>query len=194
MIWNNHSRDMPDGAHSFLSPSSHSWLNYSDEKLMRVYINKLAAQRGTKLHEMACNLIKLKITLPDEPKTLNMYVNDAIHYKLEPEKKLYYSKFCFGTADAIGVTKDLLRIHDYKSGSIKASMSQLEIYSALFFLEYSDYYRPGDLDIELRIYQNDDIQVENPDIDTIAHIMDQIVRFDRYLQELEERYDEHFDT
>lgn len=194
MIWNEHSRDMPDGAHSFLSPSMHSWLNYSDEKLVQTYINKLAAQRGTALHDLACRLIKMKVILPEEEKTLNMYVNDAIHFKMEPEKKLYYSKFCFGTADTIAVTRDLLRIHDLKTGSSKASMSQLEIYTALFFLEYSAYYKPGDLDIELRIYQNDEIQFETPETDTIVHIMDKIVRYGRILEELEERYDEHFES
>lgn len=194
MIWNEHSREMPDGVHSFLSPSTHSWLNYTDEKLMKVYINKLAAQRGTALHELACKLIKMKVTLPPEEETLNMYVNDAIRFKLEPEKKLYYSKFCFGTADAIGVTKDILRIYDLKSGATKVSMSQLEIYTALFFLDYSSYFKPGDLEVELRIYQNCDVLKENPDVDTIVHIMDKIVRFSRFLEELEERYDEHFEA
>ena len=192
MIWNEHSREMPDGVHSFLSPSMHSWLNYSDDKLMKVYINKLAAQRGTALHELACKLIKLKVILPPEEKTLNMYVNDAIRLKLEPEKKLYYSKYCFGTADAIGITKDILRIHDLKTGVTKVSMSQLEIYTAIFFLEYSAYFKPGDLKVELRIYQNDEIFMEEPETDTVVHIMDKIVRFSRVLGELEERYDEHF--
>lgn len=192
MLWNDHSRDMPDGSHSFLSPSLHSWLNYSDEKLVKVYINKLAAQRGTALHDLACRLIKLKKLLPDEKETLNMYVNDAIRLKLEPEKKLYYSKYCFGTADTIGIVKDVLHIHDYKSGTVKASMSQLEIYTALFFLEYSAYYKPGDLDIELRIYQNDNVVIEEPSTDKIVPIMDKIVRYSRVLNDLDIQYNEDF--
>lgn len=193
MIWNEHSRDIPEGAHSFLSPSTHSWLNYNDDKLVKTYISRLAAQRGTALHELACKLIKMKVSLPAEEVTLNMFVNDALYYKLDPERKLYYSKFCFGTADAIGIDGDILRIHDMKTGVTKVSMDQLEIYEALFFLEYDSYFRPSDLDSELRIYQNNDIIVGKPDLDRIVHIMDTIKRFDRILNELEERFDEHFD-
>lgn len=196
MIWNDHSREIPEGAHSFLSPSLHTWLNYDDEKLVKTYINRLAAQRGTIIHDMAARLIKLKILLPDEQSTLNMYVNDAIRLKMEPEKKLYYSKFCFGTADAILVDErnGILRIHDLKTGATKVSFAQLELYASIFFLEYKSFYKPGDLDVSLRIYQNDDFVDENPDIDLILHDMDKIVRFDRILNELEERYDEHFDS
>ena len=195
MIWNDHSSEIPEGAHSFLSPSLHTWLNYDDEKLIKTYINRLAAQRGTAIHDTAAKLIKLKISLPEEKRTLNMYVNDAIQFKMEPEKKLYYSKFCFGTADAICVDdhNGILRIHDLKTGVTKVSFAQLELYASIFFLEYS-YYKPGDLKVYLRIYQNDDVLDKNPDTDLILHDMDKIVRFDRILKELEERYDEHFDS
>ena len=90
-----------------------------------------------------------------------MYVNDAIGFKLRPEQILYYSPNCFGTADAIDLRGDLLRIHDLKTGKVPAHIEQLMIYAALFCLEYG--IKPSDIDTELRIYQGDDILVENYD-------------------------------
>lgn len=193
MIWNNHSKEIPKGSHAFLSPSTYSWCKYDDDKLVRTYINKLAAARGTAIHELAQKLIGMKVRLPDTEDTLNMYVNDAISAKLEPEKQLYYSKFCYGTADAIGVKDGKLTIYDLKTGKIPASFVQLEIYSALFFLEYLQF-KPESTRIELRIYQNNEVKVEEPEIDVIVPIMDRIVRFSRALQYLEDEYDEGFDT
>ena len=112
----------------------------------------MAAQRGTVLHDFACQCIKLGQKLPRSRKTLNMYVNDAINYKMTPEQILYFSPNCFGTADAIVFTNDLLRIHDYKSGVTPAHIEQLRIYAALFCLEY--HVEPFDIDMRLRIYQN----------------------------------------
>lgn len=190
MIWNNHNRDMKDGEHAFLSPSTYSWLNYSDEKLFQTYINKLASVRGTELHALAKDLIKMRILLPDTKQTLNMYVNDAIRLKMEPEVKLYYSKFCFGTADCIGMKDGIIRVWDLKTGKIKASFQQLRIYLALFFLEYPEY-KPGLVDgMETRIYQGDEIRTENPSVEDILPIMDKIVRYTKILGGLEERYDE----
>lgn len=191
MIWNDHSRDIPDGSHAFLSPSTHSWINYTDEKLLTTYINKLATLRGTLLHETACDLIKLKILLPDVQQTLNMYVNDCIHFRMEPEKKLYYSKYAFGTADAIYIEPGLLRISDLKTGKTKTSFLQLIDYAALFFLEYSQY-KPAETKIELRIYQNNECRYHEPEIDEIVPIMDKNIRFTKILEELEEKYDEGF--
>lgn len=194
MEWHNHSRDMKDDAHAFLSPSAHSWINYEPEKLMQTYINKLATARGTALHELACRLIKLKVRLPNNDKTLNMYVNDAIKLKMDPEVKLFYSKFCYGTTDAISIAKNFLRIHDLKSGKNPASFSQLRIYAALFFLEYPEYKVGTMSGIELRIYQNDEIRIENPEADDILPIMDKIVKFSTLLEGLEDEYDDGFDA
>lgn len=195
MEWNDHKREWREfGEHSFLSPSSYSWLNYSDDKLAEVYINKLAASRGTALHSVAADLIKLQIRLPDDHRTLSMHVNDAITLGLTPELRLFYSKFCYGTADAIGIDRKMLRIHDLKTGRTKASFTQLKVYAALFFLEYGDFYKPGDLDTELRIYQNDEVLVEHPEIDEIVPVMDTIIRFSRHLQIMEDQYDDGFDT
>lgn len=187
MNWNNHLRDIPKDSHALLSPSMHSWLNYSSEKLMDYYINKLATARGTALHDLACKLIKMKVTLPEEPMTFNMYVNDCIRNKMSPEVQLYYSKFCFGTADAIDMKDGVLKVFDLKTGKNPASMQQLRIYSALFFLEYQEY-RPGDIEILLRIYQNNEVREEKPETDQIVPIMDQIMKFSNLLERMEESY------
>ncbi len=192
MIWNDHSREIPKGSHAFLSPSTYNWINYDDDKLVRTYVGKLSITRGTALHELAQRLIGLKVKLPKEEKTLNMYVNDTIQEKMEPEKQLFYSKFCFGTADAIGISDGVLKIHDLKTGKIKASFKQLEIYAALFFLEYLQF-KPSNTAVVLRIYQNDKMIVEEPDVDVIVPIMDRIVRYSRILQQMEDEYDEGFE-
>ena len=55
------------------------------------------------------------------------YVNDAIKYDMTPEVPLYFSEFCFGTADAISFKDSLLRIHDLKTGKSQPHMEQLLI-------------------------------------------------------------------
>lgn len=111
-----------------------------------------------------------------------MHVNDAIKYGMTPEVVLRYSDNVFGTADAISFNRGLLRIHDLKTGTTKASMTQLDIYAALFCLEYD--YDPDEIDIEERIYQNDDVQIREPPPDDIFYVMDKIVLFDRRIEEL----------
>lgn len=187
MIWNDHSKQVPEGAHAFLGASKHSWLNYDESKLVEVYSNLLAKEKGTELHAIACSLIKNGIKLPQSKKTLNQYVNDAIGFRMRPEQVLYYSPNCFGTADTIHYNekKKFLRIHDYKSGKIPASLHQLEIYTSLFCLEYR--IKPGELSgIELRIYQNNDILIGNPEADDILPIMDKIVTFDKIIERIKE--------
>ena len=48
--------------------------------------------------------------------------------------------------------------------------------------------------IEVRIYHNYEILEENPEIDEILPVMDKIQRYSRILEELEENYDEGFDS
>ena len=182
MDFNNHSR--LEGMHAFLGASNYHWLGYSDEKLDQRYIKFLVVQRGTELHAFAANAIKLGINLPRNNKTLNKYVNDAIGFRMTPEVILYYSPNCFGTADTISFRDNKLRIHDLKTGETKTSMHQPEIYAALFCLEYG--YRPEDIEIELRIYQNDEVMVEFPDSQAIRDIMDLIIRFDKRIDKLKE--------
>lgn len=172
------------GKHAFLSASTNSWINYTDEKMDARFIAAMAAQRGTELHALAQNLIRLGVKLPRTTKTLDAYVNDAIGYLMTPEQPLYYSDNAFGTADAVSFRKNVLRIHDLKTGIIHAPMTQLEIYAAFFCLEYQ--IKPMDIEIELRIYQNDDIQSHVPDPVDIMHIMDKIVTFDKRINTLRE--------
>ena len=171
--------------HAFLSASKYHWLNYDADKLGSSYHNYYAQERGTKLHEFAAECIRLGIKLPRTKSTLNAYVNDAIGFKLRPEKPLYYSDNAFGTADAIGFRKNVLRIHDYKSGRLKASFKQLEIYAAFFCLEYG--VDPCSISlIELRIYQSDEVRVANPTGQQIQAVMDKIIESDRIIENLEE--------
>lgn len=173
-----------EGKHAYLGASKYSWLNYSDEKFIETYNNHLAKMRGTQLHELAAKLIEVKQPLPRKNLTLNMYVNDAIKFNMQPEQLLFYSNNCFGTADAICFDGNLLRIHDLKTGITPAHMQQLEIYAALFCLEYD--VRPGDIDYELRIYQCDEIIAGKPNHEIIAPIMDKIYRFDSIMTEINE--------
>jgi hypothetical protein len=143
-----------------------------------------AARRGVELHEFAYRAITLGIRLPDVPVTMNLYVNDAIGYKMKPEQILFYSPNCYGTADTICFRRDMLRIHDLKNGVTRASMKQLEVYAALFCLEYE--IDPGDIGIELRIYQNDAVQGYVPESEAIDYVMEKIVAFDKRIEALKQ--------
>lgn len=171
-----------EGQHAFLGASKYHWVNYDNEKLATSYSNFLATKRGTILHDFAAQCIKLGQRLPKSKKTLNMYVNDAIGYKMIPEQILYYSDNCFGTADAIIFRNGLLRIHDLKTGVIPAHMKQLEIYAALFCLEYD--MNPSDIQMELRLYQSDEILYHEPTVEDIVPIMDKIVTFDKLINKI----------
>lgn len=172
------------GLHAPFSPSQPSWLRYDDDKAIEVYSNKRAAEMGTKFHEWAKTTIDLGIKQPRSKKTIYAYVNDAIGFKMDTEVVLYYSDRFFGTADAISFRNGELRIHDLKTGKIPAHMEQLEIYAALFCLEYK--IKPGEIKfIELRIYQNDDILCHNPTAEDIVPIMDKIVSLNKLLEKID---------
>ena len=182
MIFNKHSGF--EGLHAFLGASNYHWINYDEEKLKNYYASYQAKEKGTRLHALAHELIELGIKLPKSKRTLNMFVNDAIGYKMTSEQVLLYSANAFGTADAISFKNDLLRIHDLKTGVTPASMHQLEIYASLFCLEYK--IKPSDIGIELRIYQSDDVVMSNPEVETIAAIIDKIIIFDKCINQLKE--------
>lgn len=171
-----------EGQHAFLGASKYHWINYDEAKVIDAYSKFLAAKKGTELHEFAAQCIRLGQKLPKSKKTLNMYVNDAIGFKMTPEQPLFYSENCFGTADAISFRNKMLRIHDFKSGVIPAHMEQLEIYAALFCLEYK--VNPADINIELRIYQSDQILYHNPTAEDIVPIMDKIITFDKLINKI----------
>ena len=180
MNWNKHYH--LEGKHAFLSASQYHWLNYDEDKLIDRYANWKAAQRGTELHALAAQLITMGVKLPRTKKTLDCYVNDGIGFGMTPEVLLYFSDNCFGTADTISFNKDFLRIHDLKTGTVPAHIEQLEVYAALFCLEYE--IKPSTIGMELRIYQNDDILIANPEVDEILPIMDKIVTFDKCLNRI----------
>lgn len=171
-----------EGQHAFLGASKYHWINYDDQKIADSFSKFQAIQRGTELHAFAANCIRLGQKLPKSRKTLNMYVNDAIGFKMTPEQVLYYSDNCFGTADAIAFRNDILRIHDYKSGVVPAHMEQLEVYAALFCLEYKK--SPKDIQMELRIYQSDDILIHEPEGESILEICQKIIRFDKIINDI----------
>lgn len=180
-----------EGLHAPFSPSQPSWLRYDDDKVREIYINKKAAEAGTRLHQWAKETIDLGIKQPRSKKTLYAYVNDAIGFKMSTEVVLFYSNKFFGTADAISFRKGpegryMLRIHDLKTGKvgkIESHIEQLKIYAALFCLEYK--WKPGEIDIELRVYKNDEVACHTPTVDSIVHIMDRIVHLNKVLENLE---------
>lgn len=182
MNFNSHSA--LHGKHAFLSPSQYSWINYDDQKLEARFASWRAAARGTALHELARQAIRLGVKLSKADLTMSTYVADAIGYKMEVEQPLFYSDNCFGTADTISFRRKTLRIHDLKTGIAPASFKQLWVYAALFCLEYG--VSPYDITIELRIYQSREVRVELPDPEDILSVMDKIIAFDLKIEELKE--------
>ena len=97
---------------------------------------------------------------------------------------------CFGTADAISFKNGVLRIHDLKTGKfgkIESHREQVEVYAALFCLEYR--IKPGEIKFELRVYKNDDVDIWCPTAEDIAPIMDKIVHLDKLLVNLDREED-----
>ena len=170
------------GSHAFLSASKYHWINYDQDKLDRVFRLSQAAKRGTELHKLAHDLIRAGVTLERNSTTLSLYVNDAIGFRMAPEQTLYYSRNCYGTVDAISFRKNKLRIHDLKTGVTPGSVDQLKVYAALFCLEYS--FKPFDIEIELRLYQNDDTIVFEADPADIVRIMSTIQVWDDRIEQL----------
>lgn len=210
MLWNDHSRDIQKGEHAFLGASQYAWINYDEEKLEDRWRSQFARPMGTALHELASKMIdnRIKLSMADRHMVLlylldnniprsvidldkilyNLvpYVKDGIGFRMKTEQPLVYSENVFGTADAIifDDKKKFLRIHDYKSGTTPANLKQLEIYAALFCLEY--HYKPYEIDMELRIYQNGEILVGNPQADDILPTMDKIITFSKLVDGFKE--------
>jgi len=176
---------LPD--HAIFSPSQPSWLNYSDEQTIERYCKAQAKEMGTRLHEWAAETISLNIRQSRSHKTLNMFINDAIGFRMTPENEVthptrfVYSEFFFGTCDAYCYNNGVLRIHDLKTGKGPVHPEQLEIYAALFFLQ--EKLDPFKTQTILRIYQNDDVMEWEPEAEKIKGIMDLIVKRDKLLRE-----------
>lgn len=179
MRWNDHSRY--EGQHALFSPSQPSWLNYDDQRFFTFLDSVRAKELGTRKHKFAQMCIELRRWLPKEPAdTLSLYVNDAISLNMRPEQVLFYSKYFFGTTDAISFTNGaLLRIHDLKTGMIPGKMDQLLIYDALFCLEYDIV--PEEIGHSLRIYQFDTFVESEPLPEEVRRVMDKIIFFNELL-------------
>ena len=211
MIFKKYSTSDFPSDHAFLAPSSPSWLNWDEETLMERWKSLKAKESGTKLHAMAERMINLgqrfskskvaerqlvnyilgkdadyisDITLD----TIRSYVNDAEDYGMTPEVKLKFSKYAFGTTDAISFEKErgheILRIHDLKTGVTPAHIEQTFIYAALFCLEYD--IRPGDIEIETRLYQNGEVLIDKPSAEDIGPILDKMRIFSNIIGDINE--------
>lgn len=175
-----------EGLHAPFSASKSSWLRYDDDKAVEVYRNQQAKEMGTRLHAWAKDTIDLRIKQPRSNKTLYAYVNDAIGYKMSTEVVLYYSDYFFGTADAISFKNGMLRIHDLKTGKtgkIEGHIEQLEVYAALFCLEYK--IKPGEIKMELRLYKEDEVLVHKPTAEEILPIMDKIIHLNKLFENID---------
>ena len=201
-----------EGKHAILSASSWRWLNDNEESLIKRLYSQYSQTIGTILHSIAYKHIKYSIKLNKYDKknvilellsngvpgavidaldfekvfdNLMAYTNDSIGFRMHPEVVLYYSDNFFGTTDAISYNENtrVLRIHDYKSGVIPAHIEQLEIYAALFCLEYR--IKPSEIaETELRIYQSNEVLFHNPESEEIKEVADKIVRFDKFLNQI----------
>ena len=181
MNFNRHPKQ--EGQHAPFSASQSHWLRYDDDKATSVYLKKKASEMGTILHAWAATTINLGIKQRKSKNTLCSYINDAIGFKMRTEVVLYYSDRFFGTADTICFRNNMLRIHDLKTGETPVHMEQLMVYAALFCLEYG--YKPSNIDIELRIYQNDEILYHNPTAEEILPIMEKIVHLNKILEKVD---------
>ena len=183
MIFNAHS-ELRD-KHALLSPSKPFWLNYDRDQLYGFIRSQQAAAKGTRLHALAAMNIREGYKLRGSTQTLVAYVNDAIGYGMTPEVALKYTDNCFGHTDAISFSRGALRVHDLKTGTGPVHMEQLEIYAALFLMEYERIYgvNPLNTKVNLRIYQNDDIQEYSPDKDRVEEVICRIKERDAWTQD-----------
>lgn len=181
MEWNKHLE--LTGLHAPFSASGYHWVNYDAPKLIRTYRNLKKKDEGTHIHNVASILINDRIRVEEKPKAFNMFVNDSIDMRMKSEQVLYYSRFFFGTADAIkyDVRRKELHIYDLKTGSTKPSFTQLDIYAALFCLEYN--IKPEKLYFQTRLYQFDGCTINEPDPSDIRDLMERIKEFDHILKE-----------
>lgn len=208
--WNDHK--LLEGKHALMGGSNWHWLNWTDENFESRYYSKYATDMGTAIHALASDCIKSRTKLNKGDKhlidialykagipasafdteaiLLNLmpFVNDAIGYRMDSEIILYYSFWCFGTADAIGYyeKEKILRIYDLKTGTIPAHMEQLMIYTAMFCLEY--HISPKTIKtFDLRIYQNMEIVEYKPNPEDIENIMNIIAKRSKQIQNFRER-------
>jgi hypothetical protein len=170
------------GEHAFLSPSYYHWINYDPDRLTSRWYTWQRTKLGTVQHAFAAEQIELRIRQPEDESLLSLYINECIDFNMHTEVPLYYSENCFGTADAISFERNILRISDLKTGDTATSEHQLEVYAALFSLEYD--VDPYDMEIELRIYQYNDVRTYDADPADIMAICKKIIIFDHRINQL----------
>lgn len=176
----------PDKEHAFLAPSSaHIWRFKDKEYINNRYISERARFIGTALHEQAEKDILYGLKRPRTKDTFNMYVNDAISYRMQPEVRLTYSNWCYGTADAFTFKDGYLRIFDLKTGKVPAHMEQVITYAALFCLQNDIH--PNDIPMELRLYQSGEVIKYKPESEEVLHTMDDIIAKTNWLDDISER-------
>lgn len=122
-------------------------------------------------------LMSLNIIPVETWDTVKAYINDGSNFNMVSEQPLIYSERIFGTADAIKFDDHQLKIMDLKTGSLPVHPEQLMTYAALFCLEYKQ--DPKKIEIELRIYQNGNVNIFNPEPAEISAIMKQIALVER---------------
>jgi hypothetical protein len=166
------------GEHAFLSPSQYHWLHYTPDRLIERWTAAQAMAYGTAQHEYCHREIE-EGRLSDLVGTIGLYINDALKYRMTCEQVLFYSENCFGTADTICFRYKTLRIFDLKTGVSPTSVHQLEVYAALFCLEYE--IDPFDIKIDLRIYQSNEVMMFDADSEDISFIMNRIIEFDKLI-------------
>ena len=64
-------------------------------------------------------------------------------------------------------------------------MEQREVYAALFCLEYK--IKPGDIQMELRLYKDNEVIVHEPTAEDILPIMDKIMSLNKALENFDDR-------
>lgn len=179
MIFNTHLNQA--GRHATFGASKYAWVDYDDDKMERVFLAAQEAKRGVDLHALAHEAIRLRVK-QEENTTLGLYVNDGIGFKMTCEQTLFFSDDFYGTADTISFRNEKLRISDLKNGVTPVKVTQLKIYAGLFCLEYG--VKPFDIDMEFRIYQNNEVELYEGDADEIFHIMDRIITGNKLLKEI----------
>lgn len=210
-IFNRHP-EIKDGAHAIFAPSKKllSRKELTEEQIYKLLRSKYAAQIGTEIHALAARLIEEKqpitkagvralifddlyqahiprsLIQPDEYlDTVIPYIKDAIGFDMKSEVPIVYNyPIAFGTADAIkfNPVKGELRIHDLKTGELKASLDQLIEYAAYFFLEY--HLNPANVHVILSIYQGGEIITGEPMASDILPIMDRAVTLTKYVENM----------
>lgn len=173
-----------EGAHAFLGASKYHWVNYDLVKMEKIFENQFASVLGTRKHAWAAEAIRLGRRQPRNKETLNRYINDAIGFRMSVEVILFYSFNFFGTADAISFSNNILRVHDLKTGIHPGSHHQIEIYFALFCMEYR--INPYDIQMIGRIYQLDEVDEFVGDPKWIREIMDKAKMFDTRIEDMKE--------